>query len=997
MVARNPKQDGNAMKLKKDMESCRERVREIRSRFLSADDLAELYDHLVRTSDLSPESIAHEIESAATAIETGDYGFLARDVEELSLTIEEIAFLIEHNRYQEKEHSDAAGAYRNIDVHGSFPGTNLYLISDTTELARRTTDAIGRIMNGMRGDHFRLYSYLISFKPARSDARRLFILEHERHVHPKCGESDGTVAAAIDALRGHAPAVSAEDAGEFIRSCSPGFAARGFYRGSGTVIDTYLVPWLAVRELLLNKEEIYIAIAPGTGDGPAGERTVRLWLPVEKFLENFGTINGIFERRGITINRQYFKTFSFGERMFVALTTCLDAAQLAPDVEDFLKGELYNRLILLQSAPVSVGEIRGILDRIRDAKDYVKLDLIDEMQKNKQKEYLIPLVFLLRDGSQEVRDKSFGLIKHYLLSPTAEMKNDYYWSTLKNIVTASTVPLEREMDRPARPLTDVEIINLIAFRDIYYEDYREPRTGEQYLFIRISGIGIGKGGIRADAEHVTFSGEGALSTNMLFKTLGLGIPLYAAGKGGIRGDLRLDSLDADGRESARENILTAYADFLYYRAGTGPFSDVPAGDVGIGADEIGVMFKRITDNAGRDLKAIAEGSIAPHSPEGRILKENFGIDVGSETLVRSLASDRGSLEGYTAASITGKPGARGLRIRAGATGRGLVEVLAAQQNYGDFSDASLWADPARVGEAISADDEFCRLAHRRIRMLTFSVQGFGKVGASFAGIIDRIGGTIKMISDISGTLADDRGIDGIAALHDLCKGGKCRIADAPRELLGRSEFIPGDTVRPLTAVVNVVVPSALEDVVVNRDAVSGNTVSVKSLEGEYVLQGANGPVTSDAEDVLMEMGRISFPDILANSGGVLASYLEWLNGLILVFGYGRMQREGFVHPIVHNLVRHFHPDAAGDEPGVVNEEVYDWAFRFILRWATAETIRLSRTYKVSIRTAYMALGMRLAAREGRLSGNFGIRIENLRDTFAARDAEGGILAAAVCR
>ena len=90
------------------------------------------------------------------------------------------------------------------------------------------------------------------------------------------------------------------------------------------------------------------------------------------------------------------------------------------------------------------------------------------------------------------------------------MKDDYYWSTLKNIVTAATVPLQREPDRSTRSLTDVEIISLIKFRDIFYEDYRDSLTGRAYLFIRINGCGIGKGGIRADAEHVLFL-EKALS------------------------------------------------------------------------------------------------------------------------------------------------------------------------------------------------------------------------------------------------------------------------------------------------------------------------------------------------------------------------------------------------------------------------------------------------------------------------------------------------------
>ena len=189
----------------------------------------------------------------------------------------------------------------------------------------------------------------------------------------------------------------------------------------------------------------------------------------------------------------------------------------------------------------------------------------------------------------------------------------------------------------------------------------------------------------------------------------------------------------------------------------------------------------------------------------------------------------------------------------------------------------------------------------------------------------------------------------------------------------------------LTAVVNIVVPSALEDVIINRDKSGVCKVSKRDIEGEYILQGANGPVTADAEDRLAEMGIVSFPDILANAGGVLASYMEWLNGLIRVFGYGRLYREGFVHPIVHNLVVHLSPDAVIENIAMINEKVFEYAFNFILRWATSETIGLSRTYKISLRTAYMALGISNAAHEGRLSGQFDIRIENMRDTFASEN------------
>ncbi|HQL81006.1 MAG TPA: hypothetical protein PK307_02295, partial [Spirochaetota bacterium] len=75
------------------------RLENIHSPLLSADELVRLYEHMVQHSELSPESIIHEIESASTRIDAGRYFFLSMDLEELSLGIEEISFLLVHNRY----------------------------------------------------------------------------------------------------------------------------------------------------------------------------------------------------------------------------------------------------------------------------------------------------------------------------------------------------------------------------------------------------------------------------------------------------------------------------------------------------------------------------------------------------------------------------------------------------------------------------------------------------------------------------------------------------------------------------------------------------------------------------------------------------------------------------------------------------------------------------------------------------------------------------------
>lgn len=938
----------------------------------SYQEVRTLYDYLLGHSELSGEAILHELHSLIVNVRMDGFHLP-------SLGTEEIAFLVEHNRYQEKDHTDSGGEYAGIDVRGYLNNRHIFLVSETNGLVEKTIQSIQDLIKGNPGVMYRYLSFNITNAKTR-DTRRLFVLGEERGPLLSGATLDKGCTVAADLLRGGGGPFTDEEVRSFVRSGSPQFVAS---LGTGEARDLVVHYLYSQRDLLglLGKaEDMYVYLHPVAGvPGKRPEKNIMLWISREKFQANFGTINKIFTRRGITHTRQYFETFVLNNRQFIALSTFADARFLTPQLEAYMKKELYTRCVLLKSSPVSVGQIKTILDNIKGYKDYEKLDLIGVMQRNKQKEYLIPLVLLLNEPNEEVRRRAFGLIRHYLLNPTHDMKHDYYWSTLMHIFSAATVPLEREKDRPSRSLTDDEIIRLIRFRDIYYREYAEPVTRGNYLFIRMNGIGIGKGGIRADKEHVTFSGEGALATNMLFKSLGLGIPLYTTGKGGILGDIRLPDLDPGKRTKVRKNVLEAYADFLYHEAGAGPLSDVPAGDVGIGGDEIQIMFERITDDLFQDIRAIAGGEAGPAG----IVQGHFGIDVRNAGELKRLTGDQDLVRAYSASAITGKPGSEGLALRSGATGRGLIEVLGAQQNYQEYNDPGLWSDGSRVAEAIRQDGPFSDAARERIQMLTFSIQGFGKVGASLAHALDGIGSTIRMISDVSGTLVNEYGIRHVTELAGLCMKGTARLADAPADLREGSQFIPAQTLLPLTAVVDVAVPAALEEVITNSEEQDGRHMFVRSFEADYLLQAANGPVSAEAEEILEDMGRVSFPDILANAGGVLASYLEWLNGFIRRFGYRKIYESGFVHRIVHNLVLEVHPDALTADIRNVDEKVYEFAFKFILRWATIKTIQLSRTYGVSMRTAYIAIGIRNASDEGRLTEQFGIRIDKIRDTFSA--------------
>jgi len=898
----------------------------------------QLYDHLRSHSDLSAEAIRHEIDTILSDINFGASLFQV-------LGLEEISFLIENNRYQEKAHGKNDGTYIDIDVEGRVGDKNLFLVSDTGPLMKKVARTIQEIMKKNPGRGFRLFSCSITSRRQSRDRRRLLVLE-ETGVPDHTGSLPG--AAPQYSGRFHAASV------ETLR----GLLKKG-------------------EDILIIREDI-----PGLDNEPSLKQFL-LWLPREKFQENFETINMIFQRKGISSVRQHFDTEVIDGQMFIALSTLVEPAGLTPEMEAYLSDELYSRSMLLKSSPVSVGEIREILDRIASARDHEKIDLITHMQRNKQKEFLIPLMAMLNDHNLEIRRKAFGIIRHYVLNPDAAMKNDYYWSTLKNIFSAATVPIRREKDRLDRSLFDEEIMNLIRFRGIHYETMTEKESGLEFLFIRINGTGIGKGGIRAHRSHVSFSGEGALSTNMLFKCIGLGIPWYTIGKGGILGDLAMKELDVAVRERARKAVLEAYADFLYYRSDVGPLSDVPAGDVGIGGIEISIIYDRITDNALKGTLSVLRREPG-YEGEMRILRENFGLNCSNRSRLELLARDRELVKKLTSPAITGKPGPEGLKLRTGATARGLMEILSAQQNYRDFNDPSLWSDRTRIAEALSLENSFREHAVKRIAMLTFAIQGFGKVGAHFARMASETGASIKMISDASGTLVDPGGLSEITLLSGASLERGSSLEEIIMNNTLKGDFIAANSTLPLSAIVDVVVPAALEEVITTGETGNPETIHEAAFEGNYLLQGANGPATVEAEEALENRGVIVFPDILANAGGVLASYMEWLKGLMGSFGYRTIFEWGFVHRITHNLVMHFHPDALEKNIHEIRDEVYGHSFAFIMRWSTLETINLSRRYKVSMRRAFIAIGIQHAADEGRLSEHFSITMERLRGTFAEK-------------
>jgi len=185
------------------------------------------------------------------------------------------------------------------------------------------------------------------------------------------------------------------------------------------------------------------------------------------------------------------------------------------------------------------------------------------------------------------------------------------------------------------------------------------------------------------------------------------------------------------------------------------------------------------------------------------------------------------------AVVTGKPiilgGSQGRRE---ATGRGVVTVtLAALSKLGMM--------PNKVSVA---------------------VQGFGNVGSVSANLIYEQGAKVIAISDISGGYYNKNGID-IPAAIEYQKNNNNSLEGLPDTVsISNEELLELDC--------DVLIPAAKEDQISRHNA--------SKIKAKVIAEGANGPVTANADALLDEKGIMVIPDILANAGGVTVSYFEWV-------------------------------------------------------------------------------------------------------------------------
>ncbi|MCD6443197.1 MAG: Glu/Leu/Phe/Val dehydrogenase [Thermotogae bacterium] len=217
-------------------------------------------------------------------------------------------------------------------------------------------------------------------------------------------------------------------------------------------------------------------------------------------------------------------------------------------------------------------------------------------------------------------------------------------------------------------------------------------------------------------------------------------------------------------------------------------------------------------------------------------------DVNTNPQVMAWYMDTYSMNvGYTALGIvTGKPvDLGGSRGREEATGRGVkvCTELALKEKEMDPRKASV------------------------------AVQGFGNVGRFSALLIAKeLGSTIVAVSDSKGGIYDPSGFD----VEDLIRH---KLENGTVVTYPKGDKITNEELLELD--VDVLVPAALENAI--------NESNVDKIRAKIIVEGANGPLTPEADEVLNKKGVFVVPDILANAGGVTVSYFEWVQDLQAFF------------------------------------------------------------------------------------------------------------------
>lgn len=142
------------------------------------------------------------------------------------------------------------------------------------------------------------------------------------------------------------------------------------------------------------------------------------------------------------------------------------------------------------------------------------------------------------------------------------------------------------------------------------------------------------------------------------------------------------------------------------------------------------------------------------------------------------------------------------------------------------------------------------------------IQGFGEVGAAAAVCAHELGLSVIAVSDVNGGILNTHGLD-VMALKEYYAQHKTLKGFPNSEPVGGKEILELDC--------EILIPAALDAVITKENA--------PRIRAKIIAEGANGPLTQEGHEILVDKGVFIIPDILANAGGVIVSYFEWVQDL----------------------------------------------------------------------------------------------------------------------
>ncbi|HEY8171895.1 MAG TPA: Glu/Leu/Phe/Val dehydrogenase [Dehalococcoidia bacterium] len=207
--------------------------------------------------------------------------------------------------------------------------------------------------------------------------------------------------------------------------------------------------------------------------------------------------------------------------------------------------------------------------------------------------------------------------------------------------------------------------------------------------------------------------------------------------------------------------------------------------------------------------------------------------------------------------------------------------------------------------------EACRQRGMQLEGARIAVQGFGNVGSVAAKLLCDAGAKVVAVSDARGGIYSEDGLDVDALLASHTVKGMLP-ENAPGARITNDELLQLD--------VDILIPAALEGQIH-----AGNAAGVRA---KMIIEAANGPTTSDGDRMLNERGVFVVPDILANSGGVIVSYFEWVQDLQSFFW-----EESEVNSRLERIIKRSYAEVAAihaEEGGSMRDAAYTLAVKRVV-------------------------------------------------------------------